>query len=175
MVKKLILFGIALSIFLGNFQAYGQEEEQTAPTLPPARKIPGIITEDSYPNGCVDCHINYVDMKLDTRFSTLMKLWSEKVEPKLVAKAQASTPKDLMLKGKHPNADAALKDIPAGCIVCHGKESSTAPPFANMIHNIHLIGGEENHFLTMFQGECTYCHKLDLTTGHWSMPSGPEK
>jgi hypothetical protein len=175
MVKKLILFGIILSIFLGNFQAYGQEEKKTAPTLPPARKIPGIIIEDPYPHGCVDCHINYVDMKLDTRFSTLMKLWSEKVEPKLVAKAQASAPKDLMLKGKHPNADAALKDIPAGCIVCHGKESSSAPPFANMIHNIHLIGGEENHFMTMFQGECTYCHKLDLTTGHWSMPSGPEK
>jgi hypothetical protein len=175
MVKKLILFGIVLSIFLGNFQAHGQEEKQTAPTPPPARKIPGIITEDPYPNGCVDCHINYVDMKLDTRFSTLMKLWSEKVEPKLVEKAQASAPKDLMLKGKHPNAVDALKDIPAGCIVCHGKESSTAPPFANMIHNIHLIGGEENHFLTMFQGECTYCHKLDLTTGHWSMPSGPEK
>lgn len=175
MIKKLFLFGLTLSIFLVNIQAYGQEEKQTAPTPPQVRKIPGITTDDPFPGGCVDCHINYVDMKLDARFSTLMKLWNEKVEQKLLAKAQASAPKDLKLKGKHPNTVAALKDIPAGCIVCHRKESTTVPPFANMIHNIHLIGGEENHFLKMFQGECTYCHKLDLTTGHWTMPSGPEK
>ncbi len=175
MVKKLVLFGIALPILFSIFQAQGQDEKQTAPAPPPARKIPGINIEDPYPHGCVDCHINYVEMNLDTRFSTLLKLWSEKAEPKLVAKAQASAPKGLTLKGKHPKAVAALKDIPAGCIICHGKESSTAPPFANMIHNIHLTGGEENHFLTMFQGECTYCHKLDLATGHWAMPSAPEK
>jgi hypothetical protein len=175
MVKILMLFGIALSILFVIFLAHAQEAEQTAPAPPPARKIPGIITEDPYPHACVDCHINYVEMNLDTRISTLMNLWAEKAEPKLVAKAQASSPKDLILKGKHPNAVAALKDIPAGCIVCHGKESTTAPPFANMIHNIHLVGGEENHFLTMFQGECTYCHKFDLATGHWTMPSAPEK
>lgn len=175
MVRRSTLFGIALPILFTIFLAHAQEEKQTAPAPPPARKIPGINTEDPYPHACVDCHINYVEMNLDTRFSTLMRLWIEKAEPKLVAKAQASAPKGLMLKGKHPNALAALEDIPARCIVCHGKESSTAPPFANMIHNIHLIGGEENHFLTMFQGECTYCHKLDLTTGHWTVPSAPEK
>jgi hypothetical protein len=175
MVKKLIWLGIGLPILFMIFQAQGQEEKETTPAPPPARKIPGITIEDPYPHGCVDCHINYVDMKLDTRFSTLMKLWSEKAEPILVAKAQASAPNDLMLKGKHPNAVTALKDIPAECINCHDKESATAPPFANMIHNIHLIGGEKNHYLTMFQGECTYCHKLDLTTGRWTIPSAPEQ
>jgi len=29
--------------------------------------------------------------------------------------------------------------------------------------------------MTLFQGECTHCHKLDAMTGKWSMPSGPEK
>jgi len=175
MVKKLMLFGIFFPLLFAIFLANAQEEKQTAPAPPPARKIPGIITEDPYPHACVDCHINYVEMNLDTRFSTLMELWSEKVEPKLVAKAQASAPKGLMLKGKHPNAVAALNDIPAECINCHSKESTTAPPFANMIHNIHLTGGQENNYLTIFQGECTYCHKLDLTSGHWTMPSAPEK
>jgi hypothetical protein len=175
MVRKLMLLGIALSVFFSVLLAHGQEQEQNAPPMPPARKIPGIVIEDPYPRACVDCHINYVDMKMDTRLSTLMKLWSEGAEPTLVAKAQASAPEGLTLKGKHPNAAAALKNVPAGCIVCHKKGSSTAPPFAEMIHAIHLVGGEENHYLTIFQGECTYCHKLDLNTGRWSMPSGPEQ
>lgn len=175
MCKKMMLFTIALSLFLPIYLAHGQEEKQGAPAPPPARKIPGINSEDPYPHGCVDCHINYVEMNLDTRFSTLMKLLSDTTEPKLLAKVQASAPEGLVLKGKHPNAIAALKDIPAGCMVCHGKTSKTAPPFASMIHTIHLTGGEDNNFMTIFQGECTYCHKMDLTTGHWTMPSAPEK
>ena len=44
-----------------------------------------------------------------------------------------------------------------------------------MIHEIHLTGGDTNHFLTMFQGECTLCHKLDAKSGAWAIPSGPER
>jgi hypothetical protein len=44
-----------------------------------------------------------------------------------------------------------------------------------MMHVIHLTGGEENHFLTAYQGECTSCHKLNTTTGQWTTPSAPEK
>jgi hypothetical protein len=175
MIKKMMLFGFTLPTFFAILLAHGQTEEQKIPSPPPARKIPGIIADDPYPNACVDCHINYVEMKLDTRFSTHMKLWSENVDPKLLNKAQASAPKGMILKGKHPNANSAIKDVPAKCISCHDKESTTAPPFGNMMHNIHLTGGEENYFLTMFQGECTYCHKLDLSTGQWLIPSAPEQ
>jgi hypothetical protein len=58
---------------------------------------------------------------------------------------------------------------------CHGKGSKTAPAFSTMLHVIHLTGGEESHYLTIFQGECTPCHKMDAATGAWTMPSGPER
>lgn len=145
------------------------------PPPPPPRSIPGINAEDRFPRGCVDCHLDYEEMNLDTRFSTLMKRWNETVEPRLLRKAQNSAPKGVTLAGKHPPAAAALADIPAKCMPCHGKNSKTAPPFARMLHEIHLTGGEENHFLTVFQGECTHCHKLDAETGAWSLPSGAEK
>lgn len=142
---------------------------------PPARKIPGINAEDPFPQGCVDCHINYVEMKNDTRFVTLLEKWSEKVDPVFLAMAQDSAPEGVTLKGKHPAAKSALEDVPAGCLRCHGKDSKKAPPFSRLIHKIHLVGGEGNHFMTIFQGECTYCHKLDGATGAWSLRSGPEK
>jgi hypothetical protein len=175
MTRKLVLCLGVLGLSLTAYLTMGQAQEKAAPAPPPMRKIPGVTAEDGYPHGCVDCHINYVEMKRDTRFSTLTAEWSEKVEPGLLAKAQAAAPKGLTLRGKHPAVTAALKDIPAKCLVCHSKSSKTAPPFGDMMHEIHLTGGEQNFFLTIFQGECTYCHKLDMSTGHWTIPSGPEK
>lgn len=175
MTKRLLLFIIILSCSFMIFMAQGQEEEQSAPAPPPARMIPAITAEDSYPNACVDCHINYVEMNLDTRFSTLLKNWSEKVEPKILAQAQASAPEGMTLKGKHPKATSSLKNIPAGCLKCHGSESKSAPPLSKMLHIMHYAGGEQNPYLTFFQGECTHCHKPDLSTGQWIIPSGPER
>lgn len=175
MKVTLMLGGIMLGMAWAALMVTPQAQEQAGQAPPPARKIPGITVADPFPNACVDCHIHYVDMKLDTRFRTLMHQWNEQVEPKLLAKAQASAPNGIILKGKHPKMTDLFKDIPAKCLVCHGKGSTISPPFANLIHNIHLVGGEQNHFLTMFQGECTYCHKLDQTTGHWTIPSAAEK
>ncbi len=142
---------------------------------PPARQVPGINAEDPYPGGCVDCHIVYPDMNMDTRFSTLLKGWGDRVEPGLLAKAQSSAPEGVSLTGKHPPADGAVQDVPAACLTCHGRNSRKAPPFVRMIHRLHLVGGEENHFMTVFQAQCTFCHKLNLSTGEWSLSSGPEK
>ena len=172
MIKWLTLCGGVLYVSFVAHLTYGQTQEHAPP---PARKIPGITAEDRYPHACVDCHINYVDLKLDTRFSTMLRQWGEKVTPQLLAKAQASAPAGVTLIGKHPVISGALNDIPAMCLDCHGKSSKTAPPFASMMHSIHLSGGEQNHFLTMFQGECTYCHKLDLPSGRWTIPSAPER
>jgi hypothetical protein len=174
MVKSLLLLVFVLSLALLSVTALGQVEEESTSMPPPVRKIPGITTDDPFPIGCVNCHINYVEMNLDTRFSTLMKQWSVAVEPNLVAHAQASSPSGITIKGKHPHVATALEDIPAGCFMCHSQGSTMAPPFSRMLHRVHLSGGEENQFLTLFQGECTYCHKLDLSTGQWSIPSGPE-
>jgi len=171
MIRWLAIVGLLL-LWIG----FGASSAQGPPgPPPPARKIPGIVVKDPYPNACVDCHINYIDMKMDTRFSTLLKQWAEKVEPKLLAKAQAATSAGKKLTGKHPNAAHTLKDIPVKCLVCHGKTSKIAPPFASMIHLIHFSGGDENHFLTLFQGECTYCHKINLSNGQWKIPSAAER
>lgn len=138
---------------------------------PPAAKIPGITAKDSYPRACVDCHVTRAGMP--GALSATMKQWATKVDPAVLAKAQASAPKGMTLKGKH--FLAPVKDVPTACLKCHAKGSKVAPPFASMMHAIHLTGGEANPFLTTFQGECTNCHKLNLTTGEWSLPSGAEK
>lgn len=162
-------FAMLLAVSLMSSPAHSQQP------LPPARKIPGINAPDENPHACVDCHINHPEMNLDARFSTQLVQWGEKVEPGLLAKAQASAPKGLILRGRHPRTTNAVNNIPASCLVCHKKDSKTSPPFAQMIHTIHLTGGEENHFLTIFQGECTYCHKLDMKSGQWTIPNGAEK
>jgi hypothetical protein len=140
---------------------------------PSARKIPGITAKDAYPRGCVDCHVNPQDAPV--AFSVFMKQWNDQVDPKVVARLQPFAPKGMTLKGKHPNVSAMVKDIPGGCLKCHAKGSKIAAPFATMIHGIHLTGGDGNAFLTTFQGECTHCHKLNATTGEWSLPSAPGK
>jgi len=142
---------------------------------PQARQVPGINAEDHFPRGCVDCHVNMPEKNLDVRLSTLLSEWTNKVEPELFVKVLAAVPAGVELKGRHPVVNGALQNIPAGCLTCHGKNSKLAPPFAEMMHLIHLSGGAGNHFMTLFQGECTHCHKLDAMTGKWSMPSGPEK
>lgn len=138
------------------------------------RPIPGITAPDPFPNGCVDCHVVYPDRDLDVRISTLMARWEVGVEGRLLDLSRALAPADLQLEGRHPDATEALDDIPEGCLRCHRRRSRRAPPLAMLLHAIHLAGGSENHFLSTFQGECTYCHKLDAATGRWSMPSGPE-
>jgi len=137
----------------------------------PLRPIPGVTAADAFPRGCVDCHVRRPQDGLDVRLSTLMKGWNQQVGPRLLAKATraGATP-----VGRHPEVAAALADIPSGCLDCHGDGRDGAPRFARLMHAIHLTGGEENHFLTLFQGECTHCHKLDPTTAGWTVPSAPE-
>ena len=144
------------------------------PAPPPARKIPGVDVPDALPRACVDCHVAIPERNLDTRLSTLMSGWTKEVPPALLAKATAASPSGMILKGKHPAAKSSLQNIPRGCVSCHGSASKKAPPFGRLMHRLHLIGGDDNRFMTLFQGECTNCHKLDATTGAWSIPSGPE-
>jgi len=173
-LRNIMFFIVSVSVLLA-LSASAQTEGDSQMKLPPARKIPGLTADDKFPLGCVDCHINMPEIKQDERISTLMSRWNKKVEPKLLDKAQAAAPAGVTLKGKHPLVPASLKNIPASCNSCHSKTSKTAPPFASLIHTIHLSGGEDNHFLTIFQGECTPCHKMNPKTGVWSIPSGPEK
>ncbi|RJP78373.1 MAG: hypothetical protein C4524_06575 [Candidatus Zixiibacteriota bacterium] len=164
-----------LVIAAGMMVVNGQEG--TPPGMPPMQtpQIPGITTADQFPQACVDCHLNYTEMNMDVRLSTIMKGMSEKVDPELLKKLQPTAPEGVTLKGKHPElGPEAFNNIPASCRTCHSPNSKTAPPAKQMTHVIHLTG-EENIFLGMFGGECTHCHKLDKTTGLWSIPSAAEK
>lgn len=154
--------------------AQTQVDADNAAEMPPMRAIPGITAEDQFPGACVDCHIDYADMNMDTRISTLMVQWNEEVEPALLEAARAVSGPGIELRGVHPRVDAALNDIPAACIRCHGSGAENVPPLVPLLHSIHLGTEGEAVFLRVFQGECTHCHKLDSTTGIWYVPSGQE-
>jgi len=140
---------------------------------PPPRAIPGITAPDMFPEACVSCHVVLPDGH-DVRLSTLVRQWMTGVDSLLLATAQSTAPAGLTLTGRHPNVATALASIPDGCLTCHGRETTLAPPFARLLHRIHLGGGETSIFLSAFQGECTHCHKLDRTSGAWRIPSAPE-
>ncbi len=150
-------------------------ENGTAKKAPPPRAIPGLTVPDAFPRACVDCHVNYPEVGVDARFSTALARWQEGVRPDVLAKARAAAPAGLTLGGKHPAVPDALGDVPRACLECHGKDAKAAPTFARLMHAIHLTGDAANHFMTLFQGECTHCHKLDAGTGNWSVPSAPAK
>jgi len=169
-VWSLTLWGWSLPFAIPLVPADGEAQE---PPARPARAIPGITAADSFPNGCVSCHV-VLPNGHDVRISTLMQQWTEGVDTALLAMAEAVSRPGVTLAGRHPRASASIRNIPAGCLSCHGRTSSDAPPFARLLHRIHLGGGPQSIYLTAFQGECTYCHKLDLATGTWSIPSGPE-
>ena len=107
-------------------------------------------------------------MKMDFRLTTTLAKWHlSGADKEILAKAQAAAPAGKVLTGKHPDVKDLVKVIPDDCLMCHNRESWTAPPFSRMLHAIHLVGGKDNHFLTMIHGTCTNCHKLDEKTGTW--------
>lgn len=133
--------------------------------------IPGITAKDPYPRGCVDCH----NGTANTSITAVMKQLTQKADASLLTKAQAAAPKGMTIKGKHPNVSTMVKDIPSSCLKCHARGSKMAPPFAELMHTVHLTGGDKNGYLSTFGGECTYCHKFNAATGQWSMPNAAEK
>lgn len=122
--------------------------------------MPLFAAKVEFPRGCVDCHTGTKDTP--AALSVRLKEWTTRVDPALLAKAQAAAPKGMTLKGKHPNVAAMVKEIPASCLKCHAKDSKMAPPFAAMMHTIHDTA-------------CTNCHKVDAKSGQVTVPSAAEK
>lgn len=172
-MRRVLPFVVCLSLTMPVARADGPASADRPP--PPARAIPALNAPDSHAGGCVSCHIDMPEIGVDARLSTAMERWTESVGPELMAKVRGTLSTGATLKGRHPSATKSLEDIPAACIKCHSRSSKAAPPFSRMVHVIHLTGGDQNHFMTLFQGECTHCHKLDLETGEWSMPGGRQK
>lgn len=168
-----VIIGIAICTF--PTAPVAQDELRAPPEMPPARSIPGITVEDQFPLACVDCHIDYTELQLDARLSTLMARWAEEVDPAVVESARAVTDPSVQLTGVHPTVDGARDDIPAACFDCHRSDAGDEVPLIPLLHKFHFGGGSEAVFLTVFQGECTHCHKFDGTTGQWHVPSAPER
>lgn len=138
-------------------------------------EIPGLTVEDPFPRGCVDCHIDRPEEKMDVRISTQIRTWSERVDTEVLERVRTITADTVELSGRHPLLPAqSYEDIPASCMECHDGTRQGIPRMGPMLHALHLVGGQENHFLTVFGGECTYCHKFDADTGNWSILSAPE-
>jgi len=177
MSTRLALIFVVAGGLAGALPADAQDDNQAAapPEMPPPRAIPGITIEDQFPGGCVDCHINYVDMNMDTRLSTFMSRWRQQVDPVVLQAAQSVASPEVTLTGKHPEIDAGLDDIPAVCLDCHQSGPGSRVPLPPLLHKLHLGDGADGVFLRIFQGECTHCHKLDQNTGQWRIPSGAER
>jgi len=151
----------------------GSPVRAAEPTLP---DIPGITTADRFPGACVDCHVHRPDIKKDYRLSAHMRDWQAGADPHMMEKLRAIGGMGANLTGRHPAVQAeSFTNVPGSCIDCHAKPESKTVPLDRIAHVLHLTGGRENHFITLFAGQCTACHKLDAKTGHWSIPSGPEK
>jgi hypothetical protein len=170
--KAVVFTALALA---ASASAFSQTPPGNVKKAPAVRQIPGLTAPDKFPQGCVDCHVNMPQEKMDVRLSTLMRQWQEEVEPALLEKAKRYAPPGLTLKGKHPKLAQGVGEAPKSCLTCHSRSSKIAPPFSRLVHGLHLVGGEANHFMTLFQGECTHCHKLDGETGIWSVKSGKER
>jgi hypothetical protein len=152
-----------------------REAEQASELEVKLSDIPGITTPDRTPHACADCHKTYPEMEIDGRLTTALAGWKEATDPRILEKARAAAPAGRTLAGRHPDISALVKIVPDDCLMCHSRDSWAAPPFTKLLHAIHLVGGKENHFLTLANGTCTNCHKLDEQTGTWHLGSGKEK
>ena len=170
---------ILLCCVMIGFTVAAAEETQNAIVgatgAPPLRAIPGITSDDQFPTACVGCHLNYQDMNLDTRLSTVMAAWSKKVDPEFLQIAQSLVDSDIILAGVHPEVDVVRQEIPAVCLNCHERGKDNPVPLVPFIHKVHLNNQGKAVFLSIFQGECTHCHKLDKATGQWSVPNAAEE
>ena len=154
--------------------AQNQSEPSGNPEIPPPRPVPGITSEDQFPEACVSCHLNFPDMGLDTRFSTVLARWAENVDPEILLVAQTLATPGHPLKGVHPQVELSHQPIPRVCLDCHNSGANNAIPLVPFLHKIHLGGTAQSIFLSVFQGECTHCHKFNDKTGLWSVPDAEE-
>ncbi len=162
MISSMILFGLCMV------------REAKATEDIPINPNSGPNISDPFPRGCVDCHVVLPAEQRDVRLSTIMKNLTERVDPRLQTRLTKLVAGKTVLTGQHPNLLGATLDIPAVCLSCHRADSTEGPPFAEMMHLIHLAGGNDNHYISLFNGNCSFCHKFDQHIGTFMVPSHSE-
>jgi len=165
LIKALVVSNVLLLLMLTATEA-------ADPKIP---EIAGLTVEDRFPRGCVDCHLDMPEAGQDVRISTILDRWYRQVDPEILAIVRAIAPDAVELDGRHPRIPAeSFGNIPDSCMSCHVNMAEKVPRLGPMMHAIHFAKRPENHFLILFKGECTYCHKFDRKRGTWSIPSGSE-
>ena len=170
MRKKIMRLVVVVSLILAvgsMVAAFSQGKEAEMPS------IPGITVEDTRPDGCVDCHRQ--DGSERSSLKLLIKEWTKEVSSELLEKAQAAAPAGVELKGKHADTVAMTNTVPKDCLTCHSKQSAKiigAPELGRLMHLTHLVGGEENEFITEYEGQCVHCHILNKETGELIIKNG---
>jgi len=152
----------------------GQNGAAGPPEMPPPRAIPGLTTDDLFPSACVDCHLNYPEMGMDTRLSSVLAAWAETVDPVVLQVAQGLAVPAQSLRGVHPRVELAQERIPGVCLECHADGAGKVLPLVPFLHKVHLADTGPSVYLRVFQGECTHCHKFDKGTGEWQVPDATE-
>ncbi len=147
-MKKGLIITLITAFVIGIGAAAVLTQEEEVPELP------GITVEDAKPQGCVDCHKPRPDIERDFRLSIELQ----------------------ELEG-HPDISGmvASQEIPGLCMSCH---TESFKPLSAIVHKKHFEFEEdplENHFISSYQGQCLYCHALDLETGEMAVKSGLEE
>jgi hypothetical protein len=119
----------------------------------PPGKLPGLVSTDPFPKGCVDCHKMQPDGKSDYRLSTALKAL------------------DIGGGKKHPDITAVVKEVPTGCTMCH-KAGTAAGLISTRVHEAHYKAKADSVFVKAYGGECLNCHTLDQTTFEMKVKSG---
>lgn len=134
-------FCIALTLALAGGIATSDLSAQTPEPITVAAK-------DTYPNGCVSCHIDDGAGK-DTRLSTSLGA----------------------IEG-HPKV-TIVANVPADCAKCH-KVGTKIEGLNTLMHKVHYGGLEKSEFMKFVQGSCLNCHSLDPKSGKVAVKSGPK-
>lgn len=173
-LQKMCSFVALMLIFLSMSPVLSVAEGMKTMENISSSPSPDLDPGDHFPRGCVDCHVVLPADQRDVRLSTIMKKLSEQVDQRLMDRVANLVQGKSTLKGQHPTLRDSSLNIPADCLNCHRTGSNVAPSFADMMHVIHLSGGNDNHYLSLFQGNCRLCHKFNPQSGTFMVPSYTE-
>lgn len=82
--------------------------------------LPGITSDDNYPNGCVSCHSAHDGN--DYRLNVGMKEMSS-----------------------HPTIDSMITNVPGDCAMCHSGDA-----LSKVVHKVHYSNPSENHYVEYY-------------------------
>jgi hypothetical protein len=112
-------------------------------------KLPGLVSPDPFPHGCIDCHKTQAG-GTDTRLNVTLKTVA-----------------------KHPDIARVVRNVPTDCAICH-KAGSGPKGVDIVVHKSHYEARGEGVFVKTYGGDCLSCHALSLTSFEMTVKSAPK-